>query len=81
MKTETITRTLVLAVALANQLLLAFGKNPIPFSEEEIYIALSGVFTVCTSLWAWWKNNSFTKEAIRADAYLKELKNETEQER
>ena len=26
--------------------------------------------TVCASLWAWWKNNSFTQAAIEADEQL-----------
>ncbi|MFR4021356.1 MAG: phage holin [Clostridia bacterium] len=28
---------------------------------------LSAVVTVVVSLWSWWKNNSFTAKAIRAD--------------
>lgn len=75
----TIARTIVLIVALVNTLLTAFGKNPLPFSDEEVYAGVSAVITVVVSLVAWWKNNSFTKEAIEADAILIESKTESEE--
>ena len=66
----TVIRTICLILALSNQVLTACGKNPLPFSEAEVYDGLSMVFTVCMSLIAWWKNNSFTKRAIYADEIL-----------
>lgn len=71
---NTIIRTVVLVVTLINQVLTMLGKNPIPFSEDQVYEALTAVFTVAASLWAWWKNNSFTPAAIEADSYMKEIK-------
>lgn len=70
----TIIRTVILAVALINSILTACGLNPLPFSDELIYEVISVVFTVVASAVAWWKNNSFTKNAIKADEVLKELK-------
>lgn len=70
----TISRTVFLALALVNSLLTAFGKNPLPFSDEELYAGVSSVVTVIASLLAWWNNNSFTKEALKADKYLLEQK-------
>lgn len=72
--TETIIRAIVLFVTLVNTILTMSGKNPLPFAEEELYAWLSAVATVAATLWAWWKNNSFTPEAITADEYLAELK-------
>lgn len=72
----TIARTVVLLFALTNQLLTAAGKNPLPFSEEEVYQAGTAVITAITAVIAWWKNNSFSKEAVQADAYMKALKKE-----
>lgn len=72
-KTETIIRTVLLALALLNQILLALGKNPLPFSEDELYRIFSALATAAGALWAWWKNNSFTKNALRADEYLEAL--------
>lgn len=71
---ETLVRTVVLVIALANSFLTMFGKNPLPFSENEIYQAISAICTVAATIWAWWKNNSFTQPAIKADEYMKELK-------
>lgn len=72
--TETIIRAIVLFVTLVNTILTMSGKNPLPFAEEELYAWLSAAATVAATLWAWWKNNSFTPEAITADEYLAELK-------
>ena len=72
-KTATIVRTVVLAITLLNSILTACGINPIPFSEEEMYEGLSAVATVIASIWAWWENNSFTKNAIKADEVYEEL--------
>lgn len=70
----TIARTVVLIVALINQLLTMSGKNPFPWSDEELYEGVTAVLTVGASLWAWWKNNSFTPEAIEADKFMEEMK-------
>lgn len=71
---ETWIRTVVLAVALLNQILTAAGMNPLPFSEEGMYQFLSTVVTAGVSLWNWWKNNSFTAYAVKADEYLTALR-------
>lgn len=70
----TIIRTIILLVALINQLLVAFGKSPLPIDDEQIETLFSTGFTIIASLIAWWKNNSVTKEAIEADEYLRKLK-------
>ena len=69
-ETGTIVRTVVLVVALVNQVLVISGHNPLPYSDEEVSQAVSMVITVGASLWAWWKNNSFTQAAIAADEVL-----------
>lgn len=73
----TIARTVVLAVSLLNVLLNAFGKNPLPFSDDEVYTAVSTVVAVVASLVAWWKNNSFTTAALKADETLTLERTET----
>ncbi len=74
----TIARTICLFLALSNQLLLIFGKEVLPFAEEEVYQLVSLIFTIISSCAAWWKNNSFSKAAIEADKFLSELKNGVE---
>lgn len=73
-KLETIIRTVVVAVALINQILAICGKETLPLYESDIVQIITLVATVASSLWAWWKNNSFTHEAIKADEYLAELR-------
>lgn len=73
-KTDTIVRTIVLALALINQLLSASGKSVLPISDGQVESIVTGVITVTSALWAWWKNNSFTDEAIAADRWLANLK-------
>ncbi len=70
----TIARTIILTLALTNQLLTAFGYNVIDVSDETINTLVSTIFTVVMAIITFWKNNSFTKEAIEADEVLKELK-------
>lgn len=70
----TIVRTMVLAFALINQLLTISGYHPLPFTDDEFGQAVSMILTAGASLWAWWKNNSFTQAAITADEHLKDLR-------
>ena len=72
-KVSTITRTAVLILALANQILSATGHSPIPVDDAQLEQLISTGLTVGAAIWAWWKNNSFTKEAIAADNYLDSL--------
>ena len=74
MEKAMIIRTIVLAVALLNQVLVTFGWSPLPFDEDTIEQGLTAVFTVVATLWAYWKNNSFTDEGKEADRYLEEMK-------
>lgn len=72
---DTIARTIVLALALLNQILAIMGKGTIEIAENDIYQVVSLVATIVTSIVAWWWNNSFTQHAIRADKYLDSLRN------
>ena len=55
MTAGTLVRTVMLVVALLNLVLTSFGKNPLPFSDEQIYTGLSALVTVAAALAAWWK--------------------------
>lgn len=77
---DTIVRTIVLAVALLNQILTTIGKNPLPFSDDTVYEVATLLVTVGSSIWAYWKNNSITQNAIKADKYLAELKTADKEE-
>ena len=66
-KKETIIRTIVLFLAILNNILSLLGKNPLPYESEEIEQAVTIIVTVIATLWAWWKNNSFTLPARIGD--------------
>lgn len=70
---ETWARTIFLIISLVNQFLQAYGKELIPWSENEIYIAVTYICTAISAVWAWWKNNSFTKSAQEGDAVMKTI--------
>lgn len=70
----TIARTVVLALALINQVLTVLGYKVIDVSDDTINQLISAFFTIGASLVAWWKNNSFTKAALIGDAVMKEEK-------
>lgn len=70
----TLIRTICLALALINQILVATGHTVIPIDDETVSLLVSTIVTVITAVVAWWKNNSFTSHAIEADQFMKELK-------
>ena len=70
----TIARTIILALALLNSVLSAFGVELIEIPDDTINTLLDAIFLIVAAITAWWKNNSFTKSAIQADMVLKDLK-------
>ena len=70
----TLARTAVLALALINQILSAAGKPVLPIESAQLEQLISTGFTTVSALVNWWFNNSFTKEAIQADAGFERLR-------
>ena len=68
----TIARTICLCLALVNQILTATGHSIINVSNDDINTLISTGFTVVSAVIAWWKNNSFTQSALKADEVMKE---------
>ncbi|ASS70758.1 phage holin [Bacillus atrophaeus] len=75
----TVIRTVLLLLALVNQTLLMFGKSPLDISEEQVnqladtfYAAGSVLFTIVTTLAAWFKNNYVTEKGKRQQSLLKQ---------
>ncbi|MGD6976159.1 phage holin [Bacillus altitudinis] len=65
----TVIRTVLLFMALINQTLIMFGKPVLPISEDQVtsladtlYLAFSMIFTIVTTLMAWFKNNYVTEK-------------------
>ncbi|MPW26393.1 phage holin [Alkalibaculum sp. M08DMB] len=70
-KKETWIRTTVLVVALVNQGLQITGKQILPYTPEEVANGVSFGLTIVATIWAWWKNNSFSENAQYADEIMK----------
>lgn len=64
---QTWARTLVLLLALISQLAVILGKRNEAIDIDQWQEYVTYAFTVGASLVAWWKNNSFTKNAQVAD--------------
>ena len=73
-KKSTIVRTIMLLIVLVNLVLKAFGINVIPIDESLIAEIVELVVEVAVIVVAFWKNNSFTPKAIKADEFLKQLR-------
>lgn len=74
MDTNLIIRIVVLAAVLVNQVLVAIGKNPLPFADETIYELASVIVTVTVTVYNAWKNNNVTNFAKIAQKVLDALK-------
>lgn len=70
----TIARTISIVLVLVNIVLKQFGIDAINVSESEILSLIEALIEVATIVVAFWKNNSFTQNAIKADDFLKTLK-------
>lgn len=70
----TIVRTVLLVIVLLNMALTKLGYDIIDVSESQILVAVEYIIEVAIIIVAWWKNNSFSEKAIKADEFLKTLK-------
>jgi len=71
-----IIRLIVVALAVVNKIAISQGFALLPFSENDVYQFGSDILLVGAVLWTAWKNNSLTKDAIRADSMLEYYKKE-----
>lgn len=76
MNTGLIVRLLVSVVAMVNAVCAIMNVPGLEITEAQLYEAVSVLGMVGTWAWGFWKNNSFTKEAQKADAYMEQLKAE-----
>jgi SPP1 family holin len=66
----TLIRTIVLALALINQFLIAAGLNPIPGTEEVWGEVISTIITFVAAAVAWFKNNYVTAKGKKQKEVL-----------
>lgn len=79
--TGTIVRTIILALALVNQVMSATGHAILPISDETVETAVTTVATIATAVIAWWKNNSFTKPALIGDMSMRRARLEAREDK
>ena len=77
-KKSTIVRTIALLLVLVNLVLKAFGIDVIPIDESMIATIVEMLIEVAVIVVAFWKNNSFTPKAIKADEFLQQLRESEE---
>ncbi len=77
----TIARTIILALALINQLLSATGHPVIPIQDADVETLVSTGFTIVMSVIAWWKNNSFTRAARIGDFHMRKARQEAAEDK
>ena len=70
----TIIRTAVLLLGLINMALVNTGHSVLPIDEAWLETVITDVWVIGASIVAAWKNNSFTKAAIEADAIMRAVK-------
>ena len=70
----TIIRTACLVLTIINSFLAIFEKSPLPIDDATIEMVISFAFATAAAFAAWWKNNSFTQAALKADEVLKSEK-------
>ena len=64
----------MLIIVVLNMILKHFGLDVINVSESEILSVLEMLIEIAVIIVTFWKNNSFTNKAIKADEFLKTLK-------
>lgn len=69
-KVGTWIRFVLLIVSFVNLFLAMAGKAEIKLEYENLYTILSVVFAFIIGVLNYWKNNSFTQAAQKADEYL-----------
>ncbi|WP_373284310.1 phage holin [Virgibacillus oceani] len=61
----TIIRTAALLFALVNQVLVIYGKSPLPIDSEVVEQFAASLITIITAVIAWFKNNYVTKTGAK----------------
>lgn len=70
----TLARTIILALALINQVLSVTGHPVLPIEDAQIETLVTTGWTVVAALIAYWKNNSWTAAAKAGDEVMKQVK-------
>jgi SPP1 family holin len=64
----------MLVIVIINLVLKQLGHDLINVSESEILSVVEMLIELAVIVVSFWKNNSYTQNAIKADEFLKKLK-------
>ena len=70
----TIVRTVLMIMVVVNFVLERAGVDIIPVSESGVLMFVETAIEIGIIAVGFWKNNSYTQNAIKADEFLKELR-------
>lgn len=70
----TIIRTILMILVIVNIILERNGIDVIPADESTITMFVETLIEIAVLGVSFWKNNSFSKKALKADEFLKKLK-------
>lgn len=76
----TIIRTILTVIVLINLVLKAFGKSAITVDDGVVANVVETVIEIAAIAVGFWKNNSYSEKALKADKFLQDLRNEEESE-
>lgn len=76
----TIVRTIMIVLVIVNMILGRMGYDIIDVDENEVLEVVEILIEIAIIVVGFWKNNSYTEKAIRADEFLKGLREESEVE-
>ena len=68
----TITRFIILALALINQVLSVTAHSILPIDEAQVETLVSTLFTIGAALVGYWYDNDITAQAIERKAVISE---------
>ena len=72
---STIVRTILVLLVIINFVLEKMGVDIIPVNESTIFMFVETAIEIAVIVVGFWKNNSYTEKAIKADKFLQDLKN------
>lgn len=72
MDRNSLIRTVLLVLALLNQVLTVYGLSPLPIDDAQVETAISLGFTIVIAVWSWWKNNYISQKGLQQKEALKQ---------
>lgn len=73
-KKSTIVRAILAVIVIVNIVLKKCGVDLIPTDENAVAMFVETAVEIAVLAVGFWKNNSFSEKAIRADKFLQDLR-------